>query len=207
MDLAALKSNYTNLYNNALLNLAEELKKEILDVLSDIPHIDNVSARAKTPESFLKKADKKICENKQKYEDPLNEIQDLIGVRVNVIYVNDVNIAKNKIIEYFKAIESQTKHPENDSEFGYFGMHLILKIPSDFCPDNETNNFPEFFELQIKTLYQHAWSEANHDLGYKSKRELTSDEKRKFAFLAAQSWGADQLLSDLSKSLIEANDN
>ena len=55
-----------------------------------------------------------------------------------------------------------------------------------------------FFELQIKTLFQNAWSEANHDLGYKPERELSKDEKRKIAFTSAQAWGADMIFDELS---------
>lgn len=57
---------------------------------------------------------------------------------------------------------------------------------------------PEFFELQIKTLFQHAWSEAEHDLAYKPELgELDEVELRKLAFTAAQAWGADEIFEDL----------
>lgn len=56
-----------------------------------------------------------------------------------------------------------------------------------------------FFELQIKTLFQHAWSESEHDLGYKPTTTLSSDQKRRLAFTAAQAWGADQIFDELFK--------
>jgi putative GTP pyrophosphokinase len=57
---------------------------------------------------------------------------------------------------------------------------------------------PKVLELQIKTLFQHAWSEANHDLGYKPDLQpLDPDDERKLAFTAAQAWGADQIFDEL----------
>jgi putative GTP pyrophosphokinase len=48
---------------------------------------------------------------------------------------------------------------------------------------------PQFFELQVETLFQRAWSE--HDLGYKpGATPLTSEAKRRLAFTSAQAWGA-----------------
>jgi ppGpp synthetase/RelA/SpoT-type nucleotidyltranferase len=80
-------------------------------------------------------------------------------------------------------------------------MHYILLMPTELIDSDVPNPIvPEFFELQIKTVFQHAWSEANHDLGYKpGSKPLASDEKRKLAFTAAQAWGADQIFDGLSK--------
>ena len=50
----------------------------------------------------------------------------------------------------------------------------------------------------MKTLFQHAWSEANHDLGYKpGSAPLTSDAKRRLDIPAAQAWGADRIFDEL----------
>jgi putative GTP pyrophosphokinase len=62
-----------------------------------------------------------------------------------------------------------------------------------------------FFELQIKTLFQHAWSEAEHDLGYKPATVLSSDQKRRLAFTAAQAWGADQIFDELYRHIESAD--
>jgi ppGpp synthetase/RelA/SpoT-type nucleotidyltranferase len=60
---------------------------------------------------------------------------------------------------------------------------------------------PTFFELQIKTLFQHAWGEADHDLIYKPSGALTSDQRRRVAFTAAQAWGADRIFEELAQEL------
>jgi ppGpp synthetase/RelA/SpoT-type nucleotidyltranferase len=94
--------------------------------------------------------------------------------------------------------------PDSESEFGYIGKHYILAVPDDVYPDDEgeAKLIPKFFELQIKTLFQHAWSEANHDIAYKPVTTLTSLQKRQLAFTAAQAWGADQIFETLSRELL-----
>ena len=73
-------------------------------------------------------------------------------------------------------------------------------VPEDLIDEKlESDKSVEFFELQIKTLFQHAWSEAEHDLGYKPSSQLTSDQKRRLAFTAAQAWGADQIFDEMHR--------
>ena len=92
--------------------------------------------------------------------------------------------------------------PESENAFGYVGKHYILVIPEDLFEDDAVREkMPAFFELQIKTLFQHAWSEASHDLGYKPSESLSTLQKRQMAFTAAQAWGADQVFSTLQKEL------
>jgi len=57
------------------------------------------------------------------------------------------------------------------------------------------------FELQIKTLFQHAWAESEHDLAYKPVEDLPKDQRRRVAFVAAQAWGADHILHELVEEL------
>ncbi|MNL70650.1 hypothetical protein D3C87_1956870 [compost metagenome] len=67
--------------------------------------------------------------------------------------------------------------------------------------DADRAKVPEFFELQVKTLFQHAWSEAEHDLAYKPSEPLSTLQQRQIAFTAAQAWGADQIFEQLHTEL------
>ena len=103
------------------------------------------------------------------------------------------------IQKYYRPIESKDVIPESEWEFGYFGRHYVLLVPSDVVAVSiDKALMPQFFELQVKTLFQHAWSEANHDLGYKpGATPLSSDAKRRLAFTSAQAWGADHIFDEL----------
>ena len=121
----------------------------------------------------MQKALKKVNQI-PKYSDPLNQILDQIGARVVTFYTSDVEVIAKEINRYFHSIENKILVPDGESEFGYIGQHFILLLPSDVLAGfNDDDNLPQFFELQIKTLFQHAWSEAEHDLGYKTTSQLT----------------------------------
>ncbi|MCP5388580.1 MAG: RelA/SpoT domain-containing protein [Novosphingobium sp.] len=201
-----LAGEYASRHSTLLCQMASSLEDHLTDLLMGAQRIDRVSARAKSPDRFMAKALKKDDAGRPKYDDPIHQIQDQIGARIIVFYLQDVDKIRDVITSYMTAIEIQKKEPLGDSEFGYFGEHFILKIPDEIIPDGREDESPEFFELQIKTLFQHAWSEADHDLGYKSVRNLSPLEKRQVAFSAAQSWGADQVFAQLANALVFAND-
>jgi GTP pyrophosphokinase len=161
------------------------------------PRIDRISARAKTPERFLAKA-QATQNGAPKYTEPLRQIQDQVGARITTFYLSDIERVSEIVLKYYQPIESKNVVPEDEWKFGYFGRHFVLIVPSDCVGALDTTKVPQFFELQVKTLFQHAWSEANHDLGYKPGAvPLKPDEERRLAFTSAQAWGADQIFDEL----------
>jgi putative GTP pyrophosphokinase len=185
-----------------LQKLADELAQLICSYVKDELRIDRISARAKDVDRFLSKASS-TNDGTPKYTDPIAQIQDQVGARIVVFYQADVERIETVVRKYFRAIEYKNLVPESESEFGYFGRHLVMVIPGDVIGDDmNKEDVPSFFELQIKTLFQHAWAEANHDLGYKpGGRELTSEQKRLIAFTSAQAWGADHIFQQLFAQL------
>lgn len=184
-----------------LEEIARRIQLQLHDYLRAEQRIDRISARPKSLDRFLKKAEA-ISDGKPKYSDPIHQIQDQVGARVITFYLSDINRIEHAIMKYYRPVEAKVLVPDHEWKFGYFGHHFILLAPSDVLDRSwPKEHVPEFFELQIRTLFQHAWSEANHDLGYKSSSApLKSDSERKLAYTAAQAWGADQMFNELSCS-------
>ena len=195
--MTELERLYRQRLANALAPIALSLEKQIQEYFLREPRIDRIAARAKSPDRFVAKAIA-TKDGAPKYSEPLRQIQDQIGARIITFYQSDIERVSSIVQRYFRPIESRDVVPDSEWEFGYFGRHYILLLPSDVIPDGvEKADAPEFFELQIKTLFQHAWSEANHDLGYKPGAvPLNADQKRSLAFTSAQAWGADRIFAE-----------
>ena len=112
----------------------------------------------------------------------------------------------DEVYRYFRRIEGKDLLPDSVNKFGYFGRHFILAVPEDLIDDGASREkTPQFFELQVKTLFQHAWSEAEHDLAYKPSASLSTLQQRQIAFTAAQAWGADEIFQQLHSELGSAH--
>ncbi|GAB5407315.1 MAG: hypothetical protein Aurels2KO_55460 [Aureliella sp.] len=187
-----LTAAYTEKFNVILQPAAEKLCEFLEPMFYEHPGVCRVSTRPKKIKSFLDKA--AIEEDgKPKYGDPLNEIQDQLGALVVTRFLADIQPVADIVENTFRRIERQYIEPESENEFGYVGQHYILFLPGDVGADSSI----DFFELQVKTLFQYAWSETNHAIGYKGKAKLTPEQRRLSAYLAAQAWGADVAVDDL----------
>lgn len=196
-----VKEEYTEKFQKFLVPSATRLEVHLKEMLKGIPRIDNICTRAKSIDRFVGKAEK-IDEDtgELKYSDPLDEIQDQVGARVVVFYLSDVVAVSELIKERFAYVENTKKAPNSEKEFGYFGEHFILQLPTDvtYGLSTETN---KVFELQIKTLFQHAWSEAEHDSSYKAPALMTTTEKRLMALTSAHAWAADKIFDDFYQDI------
>lgn len=199
--MSTLEQQYRTRFETFLSPVARQLETHLKDALSNVPRVDRISARAKSVDRFVQKATK-IEGGRAKYSDPMSQIQDQLGARIVTFYASDVPRIAGEVRRFFHPIENKVHVPETENEFGYIGEHFILVIPSDVLTNIEvTEESPTLFELQIKTLFQHAWAEAGHEIGYKPSVGLTPLHRRKMAFTAAQAWGADQIFDDLFKEL------
>jgi ppGpp synthetase/RelA/SpoT-type nucleotidyltranferase len=193
--------------------MLEQVAKSLQDLAEaglsqyDHKHVDRIYFRAKSVSSFVGKVHKRaedaaagVEREGQRlvaYSNPLSQIEDQVGGRVLVFFRHDIaDVVKLLTPGTFNTMEMQDKTPLKDSEFGYESTHLICHIPYELRPaewDQEAP-MPETFELQVRTLFMHAWAEPQHNLGYKAPTDLSRDERRQLAWIAAAAWGADDSL-------------
>ena len=198
-DYQHLKAEYLSILPK-LKEIAVKLEEQLIETFADYAHIDRIICRVKDVESFMTKSIKKKKDGSPKYAVPIKEIQDMIGARVVVYYKSDVPHIREVITQLYNRVEELAIVPDELSKFEYEAVHIICFIPNTIFSSRDNPSVTNFFELQIKTLYQHAWSQANHGLGYKPGHELSSDDQRMLYFIAAQSWAADKALADLNTS-------
>lgn len=158
--------------------------REIITTLIDVNHIkiSNMTLRIKSEEALKNKVI-----SKAKYEH-LDEITDILGCRIVTLFESDVDRIFSLLEDTFEVVEvvdKRKKHRVNRIEFGYTSLHVIVKFTDSRCELVEYQKYRNIlFEIQIRTVLQHAWAEVEHGLGYKSYFEPPMEIKRKLNRLA-----------------------
>ena len=145
----------------------------------------SVTHRVKSQNSLFRK----IQDHPEKNYSTLESITDLLGLRVITYFVDDVdavwNILKNEFeLDLPNCVDKQAI--ENPTEFGYSSLHLVASLGSNRRQLSEYQKYTGLkFEIQIRTVLQHAWAEIEHDHVYKPKEAVPSDLRRIFSRIAA----------------------
>jgi putative GTP pyrophosphokinase len=187
--------------------------KEILDqaIISRGIRASDIQARAKTTESFGKKA---ITPSEQnpgdpKYKNPITDITDLAGVRVITFFPRTVEEVCRCITEEFEMVErvDHTASALQEERLGYQSVHLLVKLASNRTRLSEYRKFDGLLaEIQVRTIMQHAWAEIEHDIRYKSPAAIPKAISRRFMTLAGLLEVADrefQAIQDDDKAIRE----
>ena len=115
----------------------------------------------------------------------LEDITDILGCRVICYLSDEIDKIGQKVEESFVIDwenSSDKRSLIKEDAFGYLSLHYICSLP-------EGSKWPDEicgkkFEIQIRTILQHAWSAINHDIGYKSDFGVPREVRRQFARLA-----------------------
>jgi ppGpp synthetase/RelA/SpoT-type nucleotidyltranferase len=184
-----------------LEGLQENLERETKEAVSANAHVDRVVFRVKGAQSFAEKAEDP--ENSPPYIDPLIEIEDQIAGRILVYFLSDLAPIEERLRETFTTVERSERRPARDAEFGYESNHLICVIPPHVVPNGWTAraDLPTTFEIQIRTLFMHAYAQPQHRLAYKAAQELPPAVRRELGWMAASAWGADRAYERVRRML------
>ena len=164
--------------------MAEVIPGKLRDFFAEAGFIvANVEHRVKTERSLAGKLQLKG----NKYQN-IHDVTDIVGIRVITFYNDDVDKAAAVLDHFFEidwenSIDKRKAH-EIDS-FGYLSVHYICRIPESFFFDPEHPEVNQIrFEVQMRTVLQHAWANMNHDTGYKSGVEIPKIYMRNLSRLA-----------------------
>lgn len=183
--------------------LLVELESLVLSRLKDAldrQHIEvtAIDHRIKKEDSLAGKLERKGAKYKS-----VDDITDLLGLRVITFYTDDVDkvaalVAQTFDIDWSNSVDKRKLH-ELDS-FGYNSLHYICRLPAGSA-DEALCHIP--FEIQMRTALQHVWSTINHDTGYKSDVQIPREYLRQFGRLAGMLELIDDEFSRLRNSLAD----
>jgi ppGpp synthetase/RelA/SpoT-type nucleotidyltranferase len=164
--------------------MVEVIPEKLKDFFADAGIImAAMEHRVKTEESLTGKLRLKGS----KYNS-IHDVTDVVGIRVITFYIDDVDKVASVLERWFEidwenSIDKRKAH-EIDS-FGYLSVHYICRIPESSYTDPEHPEMNQIrFEVQMRTVLQHAWANMNHDTGYKSGVEIPKVYKRNLSRLA-----------------------
>ena len=206
-------SQVSNLSRQYLLSrpLQEEFTAKLVELIKALLHVQGIEAhliesRTKELESFQEK----IKRSPHKYQNPLNEITDLSGIRIIVYYEKELNTISELIAREFDVDwtnSSDKRKAYKPEEFGYQSLHYVVKL------SNSRGNLLEWHhlanlsaEIQVRTVLQHAWAAISHKLQYKREEDVPQTLRRRLFRLSALLELADEefiTLRDKTNSLAE----
>ncbi len=142
--------------------------------------ITGIEHRVKSEKSL----EGKLYKNGDYYQ-RLDDLNDLLGLRVICYFGDDVDRVGQLVEESFEINREKTSDKRaliKADTFGYLSLHYICSLPDNGEYPKEICG--KKFEIQIRTILQHAWAAINHDLGYKSEFGVPREVTREFARLA-----------------------
>ena len=179
-QLLAQYHQFLPIYEQMAEVIPEKLKEFFAEAGIIVAAIEH---RVKGEESLMGKLQLKG----DKYQS-IHDVTDVVGIRVITFYNDDVDKVASVLerlfeIDWENSIDKRKVH-EIDS-FGYLSLHYICRIPESAYTNPEHPELNQIrFEVQMRTVLQHAWANMNHDTGYKSGVDIPKVYKRNLSRLA-----------------------
>jgi putative GTP pyrophosphokinase len=110
----------------------------------------------------------------------LTEIQDVVGLRVILLFRKDVSKVIDLISGTFTILTRyNTAERLKEDQFGYSSTHLVVSMPEKWLAVPTLAAFSGLkAEIQVRTLAQHMWAETSHVLQYKREDSVPPSVRR-----------------------------
>ena len=183
--------------DNALPN-HERLAPIVQSLLESMLQKERIEYLNVTDESL-----KKIA--RKQYRDPKSQLTDLSGIRVVTFLEAQVSSISKLIRDLFEVDEKNSLDRTavlGLDKLGYRSTHFVCTL------GNRRSTLPEYatlgdmkFEIQVRTVLQHAWAELAHDRSFKFTVALPSKIERKINLYSGMLEIADAAFDEISKEI------
>ncbi len=161
-----------HIYNAAIKQLT--MKFEILNEEFRIKYarspIHHIESRLKSTQSIVRKLIRK--KHEISIASAKRELNDIAGVRVVCCYIDDVYSVADMLLRQsdIRLIKKQD-YIETPNYNGYRSLHLDIEIPIYLSEHTEY----VCVEVQLRTVAMDFWASLEHDLRYKSDKDIPMD--------------------------------
>lgn len=157
--------------------------------------IDHTKSRIKKPESILKKMESKNYE--LTYRNLVEQVNDIAGFRIICPLKDDIF----SIVDLIKGMPDINVIKEKDyvtkpKKSGYSSYHLVVEIPVPLMKQL----IPVKVEIQIRTLAMDFWASLEHDIKYKTNKEISKKVSNELVKCA-------KIINKLDNQMITINKN
>ena len=174
-------------------NVKMSLLNTLITKLNNAGIYFNSTSRIKSESSLLHKLET----GKYSMQEGGRKIQDIIGIRINLFYLEDMDICE-KILEETFLLDNWSKTKNEENKFEAQKCNGVFRIPSKYLrniPASVWNKpFDQTFEVQLRTVLFEGWHEIEHEMRYKYK--LGSDSRE------TDLWTGHEDLSRVMNSII-----
>lgn len=186
-------------------NLGRIVSGFIKNKITEFEILPEVYFRTKDLLSIIKKVKKKQSQKDYSY----HHLNDKLGIRIICTFQEEMVIIDDFLKKNFTIKNVEYKQENlNFDKLDYVSNHYDATINcaiKEFKKYNDLENF--VFEIQVRTLNQHAWSNTAHSLSYKQEADLPISLKRKVYRLLSLYELADDEFSIVNRALKEHQDN
>ncbi|MBL1222562.1 RelA/SpoT domain-containing protein [Chryseobacterium sp. L7] len=184
LDISKLKNEHDEHFINF-----EKLRNLIIKELEALLIENNVKlgfpvqSRIKNIDSIVEKHESQRYRIKQS----LLELQDLIGIRIVLLFRRDIEVVSQLIKNNFNVRSNYDPADKlNYDQFGYSSKHYIVNIPDSWTNVPTNKNLNSYtVEIQIRTLSQHNWAETSNVLQYKNESNVPPEILRSIGRVSA----------------------
>lgn len=184
------------------INTKVDILKQEFHFVHDYNPIESVNSRIKSPESIIRKIEKKNLE--LSIPTIKEHIQDIAGIRITCSFETDIyELSEMLKKQQDMKVLVEKDYIKNPKTNGYRSLHLLLEVPIYMSDGVEE----VCVEVQIRTIAMDFWASLEHKIYYKYNKEVPDEILQELREAADSAAHLDKKMENIHKEMNKLKDN